>query len=320
MSYILDALKKSEQERKLGHLPDLSSDHLPLQSQESRSLIIKLSIITGTLLVFLLLLFVYFYFDNNTAAIKTSQNIMPGYEKQRIDSPKHLDLTYSAQQDFINTDANTFAKNHPVAENQMEVIHPDKSRREQLIKQKQTEQNQDAALKKKYEQYFKATEQKSSVTLENKDQQENIRDAAKRRMQEALQTSDQTPVEQNPEESMTKNSEGKSISETAEESEGDATKLEPAKEEDAQYMLWEDYPSIAELSKDIQEQLPALHVSTHIFSSAESFRKVTINDQSLKKGAELSPGLLLQDISEEGVILSFKGVWFRMKALENWQK
>jgi len=59
MSYILDALKKSEQERQQGNNPNLQSIHRPQLHKNGRGGVIKLLLIAVTLMVFTVLCWEY---------------------------------------------------------------------------------------------------------------------------------------------------------------------------------------------------------------------------------------------------------------------
>ena len=78
-------------------------------------------------------------------------------------------------------------------------------------------------------------------------------------------------------------------------------------------------PHITELSQGIQNQLPAITFSTHIYvKDGGSF--VIINNRNLSQGMTISSGLILEKIVREGVILSFRDRYFTLNSMESWQK
>lgn len=78
-------------------------------------------------------------------------------------------------------------------------------------------------------------------------------------------------------------------------------------------------PHISELSQGIQNQLPAIEFSTHIFvKDGGSF--VIMNNRSLSDGMNIGNGIMLEKIVREGVILSFRERYFTLNSMESWQK
>lgn len=80
----------------------------------------------------------------------------------------------------------------------------------------------------------------------------------------------------------------------------------------------EDVPEIHQLPTLIQEQIPDLTFASHIYASNPRLRMVSINGRSMREGDGLSPDLILQQITEEGVILQFGDYLFRIRILRDW--
>jgi general secretion pathway protein B len=66
----------------------------------------------------------------------------------------------------------------------------------------------------------------------------------------------------------------------------------------------------AELPPAIRQELPKLSVSIHAYSSKPAKRVVSVNDQLLYEGDTLAPGLILEQITPDGMIFSYKGFRF----------
>ena len=66
-----------------------------------------------------------------------------------------------------------------------------------------------------------------------------------------------------------------------------------------------------ELPLPIQQEMPAITIQLHSYSSIPANRLVSINSQMLHEGEFLTPGLKLEQITVEGVILSYKGYRFQ---------
>ncbi len=68
--------------------------------------------------------------------------------------------------------------------------------------------------------------------------------------------------------------------------------------------------SMAELPVAIQQELPPMSVSVHAYSGKPAERLVDINGHLLHEGEDVAPGLRLEQITPEGMILSYKGYTF----------
>lgn len=69
--------------------------------------------------------------------------------------------------------------------------------------------------------------------------------------------------------------------------------------------------AMAELPLGLQQELPPMSISVHAYSGKPAERLVGINNRLLREGAEVAPGLTLEQITPEGMILSYRGYRFR---------
>ena len=69
--------------------------------------------------------------------------------------------------------------------------------------------------------------------------------------------------------------------------------------------------SMAELPLALQQELPAMTISVHAYSGNPGDRLVGINNQMLREGQYVVPGLKLEQITPDGMILGYKGYSFR---------
>ncbi|MDH5202276.1 MAG: general secretion pathway protein GspB [Nitrospirota bacterium] len=67
-----------------------------------------------------------------------------------------------------------------------------------------------------------------------------------------------------------------------------------------------------ELPIPIQQSLPAFAISVFLYSEDPTSRMVKINGQMMREGQYLTAGLKLEEITSEGVILSYKNYRFRI--------
>lgn len=68
--------------------------------------------------------------------------------------------------------------------------------------------------------------------------------------------------------------------------------------------------SLAELPLSIQQEIPAMTIPLHAYSSNPVDRLVSINGRMMREGESLAPGLRLEQITPDGLLLSYKGYRF----------
>jgi general secretion pathway protein B len=76
-------------------------------------------------------------------------------------------------------------------------------------------------------------------------------------------------------------------------------------------------PHLVELPLSFQRSVPDLTVNSHIFASVPQARRVMINNQNLRPG-ESFDGLRVEEITEDGVVLSRQGQQFRLGIVRDW--
>lgn len=69
--------------------------------------------------------------------------------------------------------------------------------------------------------------------------------------------------------------------------------------------------TIAELPPAIQQEIPKMAISVHVYSSKPKDRLVGINERLLREGDDLIPGLKLEQITHEDMVFGYKGFHFR---------
>ena len=72
-------------------------------------------------------------------------------------------------------------------------------------------------------------------------------------------------------------------------------------------------PLMAELPFTIQAQLTEMKFSGHAYSPAPELRLIMINNAVAREGEMIEPDLSLQEITENGLIMSYRGTWFRIE-------
>ena len=68
---------------------------------------------------------------------------------------------------------------------------------------------------------------------------------------------------------------------------------------------------MTELPLSVQQELPAMTISVHAYSANPGSRLVGIDNRILREGEYVIPGLKLEQITPDGMILGYKGYSFR---------
>jgi general secretion pathway protein B len=66
--------------------------------------------------------------------------------------------------------------------------------------------------------------------------------------------------------------------------------------------------------ESMRNALPVMSITVHAYSSKPEDRLVSINGQLLKEGDTLAPGLILEQITPEGMIFDYRGKRIQRKA------
>ncbi len=69
--------------------------------------------------------------------------------------------------------------------------------------------------------------------------------------------------------------------------------------------------TLRELPQHVQHKIPALRVEGYIYAEKPSGRSVLINRRLLREGDQVAPDLILEKMTPNGIVLSYKGYRFR---------
>ena len=69
--------------------------------------------------------------------------------------------------------------------------------------------------------------------------------------------------------------------------------------------------ALNELPPALQQEIPNISISFHVYSSKPRDRRVMINGEMVGQGEQLASGLSLEEITPDGVIFGYKGYRFR---------
>lgn len=77
-----------------------------------------------------------------------------------------------------------------------------------------------------------------------------------------------------------------------------------------------DILAISELPLAVQQALPAIHIDGHIYDDNPAKRMVIINGKTYREKQQITGGLKLEEITPNGVILNFQGHVFHLGVFE----
>lgn len=98
-----------------------------------------------------------------------------------------------------------------------------------------------------------------------------------------------------------------------------STSLPPAmlvQEDVRNYESLRNLPDIGDLPWNLRQEIPSINYARHNFEDGQT--SVMINGRAWQTGAVLAPDLKLEEIYTDGVIMSFRQVRFKLRALNSW--
>ena len=75
---------------------------------------------------------------------------------------------------------------------------------------------------------------------------------------------------------------------------------------------------ITDLDKEFRLQIPTLKYGNHQPAANPKDSRVLLNDTVYKEGDAVVPGVVLRQISQEGIVLEFQGTRFKLPAYNSW--
>ncbi len=95
--------------------------------------------------------------------------------------------------------------------------------------------------------------------------------------------------------------------------------LEQAREELENASL-DDHPApfLSRLSQQIKDDIPTLYYQRHDYSSDPNLSSVVLNGTTVKAGGSPLPGMKVEEILPDSVVLNYRGAQFRLRALNSW--
>ncbi len=244
MSYILDALKKSEQERGHGNIPGVQTVHSSSLNYKNNKTYWPYILITAVLLNLAAIL--YFVFDKD----KPSDNNIIASETNTIENRTEALTVTNNTQHTIPTETN-----------------------KQLV---------------------------DTASITNS--------------QSAEEEINSTSATAHPR----TNNQIDSLAVTGNNTNGNSSQITPK----ADRRISQDNTNIIEfydLPESIKQQLPAIIISAHVYSTNPLQRSIVINNNFLEEGEYILDGLILHEITTDGAIFNYKDIKFHHGVVSGWQ-
>lgn len=68
---------------------------------------------------------------------------------------------------------------------------------------------------------------------------------------------------------------------------------------------------LSDLPPAIRQEIPDIAISFHVYASRPADRRIMINNELLRQGDSLPPGLVVERITPDGVVIGYKGYHFQ---------
>lgn len=285
MSYILDALKKSEEERKRGNLPDLSSQNLKIPKQRATN--IWPAVGMGMLAINMAVIGWLFLREPKNDATENSVN--HEVEQKPVVAAPVPPVTQPLQQSQP-IQVPQMAQTMP---QQVIVVPAGAVAPGQVVTIPQTVSAQTMAGQ--------------PIVVYAAPQQAQI---AQQQLQPQHQTGSQVLMPGDPA-PMQVTSAAQPQSVFIAPGQGDISSPNSDIDEKA-------VPDINQLPDTIKRGLPELSFSSHMYSSDPTFRKVIINGKQLRENQPLNVDIMLKRITDDGVVLDYQGTLFKVNVVEQW--
>jgi hypothetical protein len=77
-------------------------------------------------------------------------------------------------------------------------------------------------------------------------------------------------------------------------------------------------PFLVDLSQQTKDSIPTVYYLRHDYSSNASLSTVVLNSKTLGVGGSPVPGMKIEEILPDSVVLNYQGTQFRLRALNSW--
>jgi len=291
MSYILDALKRSEQERHQDKMPSFSAESMIIQTNQKKAHWWPYALI----LVLILNAFVLFFF--NREAISEPELQSPNIE---LSLHNIIETKQSAAKPLLAVPSNNVRRAPPSS------VIKERSYIQPLKHASQIASSSDwqpvNSIESRSDDHLYGTTVDEGLLIKPKSKQSTQQDAVPENDVYSLKAS----IQINPTYSPTQSGKIRSNSND-----------EPFKETSQSVDNFIGIPLLTDLESNFQKNIPDLSFNSHIYSEKPGQRRVMINNFYLKEGQSFN-GIQLIEIGEEFIKVSKNDTIFKLPVLRDW--
>jgi general secretion pathway protein B len=290
MSFILDALKKLDQKRQQGSVPDLMTVHTTTpQEPKKRSRWPYLIVIALLLNAGVLTALLRPWESEETVVAQAQKKATTAVESEHKDTFTNEPISAAPQviKETPEEETSAVTDKEPAPDSEPPNAKVDKD----TIEKK----SQDSLLQSEPDKI------EASPTVENKDTNED-----------SLTDNTTESLDLNPSAGEIEVLRKKIKEELS--STDDHTMPESQPSEDIETEPETNVLELSQLPSEIKKKLPDMSISGHIYSNNPGSRIVNINGYIIREGENVIDGLKVEEITMSGVILNYQGFRFRMRA------
>jgi general secretion pathway protein B len=81
--------------------------------------------------------------------------------------------------------------------------------------------------------------------------------------------------------------------------------------------LYKQIPFLHELPENTQNAVPSINYVNHLYSE-KAGGAVVINKKTLRAGQEITPGMVIERVASDGIVVQYRGLRFKLNALSSW--
>ncbi|HMU67702.1 MAG TPA: general secretion pathway protein GspB, partial [Cellvibrionaceae bacterium] len=81
--------------------------------------------------------------------------------------------------------------------------------------------------------------------------------------------------------------------------------------------LYKQVPYLHELPEKVQNSVPSINYVNHLYSE-KAGGVVIINKKTLRNGQEIGPGMVVERVASDGIVVQYQGLRFKLNALSSW--
>ena len=289
MSFILDALKKLEQNKQDASVPDLLTVHTAEQYETSKKplwpkILIALLLLNAGIVS-------YWMLSDKTEEVVVAEPDITETQQQSVKlNPVNVLDNESPDDRAAEPPVQSAAVKETTGDDAMDKI----TDRDQKLSTSPIPEDTQLLEKEQNEAHIEAEAIKSIVDEETPIVEQLIKEASGK-AQEMADLQSEEPENTD-----------------AEQASAIPSELHPlsAVESEREKQL----PSFSELPEDIRKEIPDLTIIAHIYSNNPSSRMVNINGDVLREGETLSGKLKVEEITISGVTFHYKAHLFRLRA------